>query len=274
MASKAAIVPLCAILMLDLGACGMSARAEPSRHAPPVAHAERARAWNATPALPVTREPVDLAKMFGSYQSRDALWVPGQLVAVNRDYDYQLAAVGDAGPALALVRRRTANRALVRELLEMQVEPITPDWLAATLARHFKARKLPAGLEQLRVYGLLFGERSARLQVIAEWGHDEQSQSVGAVSEAWPVKKYTQRRALRHAFGEALEAIAAVIAEGPQLATTAHLETRCAVGGRAWVDGILLSQSAKAQGRAVVAVKNRPSMRVSCPRESLSDAVP
>src|SRR5258707_1303848 len=60
---------------------------------------------------------LDMEARLGAYQARDAIWVSGQPLLVNRSYDFALAASDEqGGPALAAMLRRRANVALAERL--------------------------------------------------------------------------------------------------------------------------------------------------------------
>lgn len=167
-----------AALVLNLAlACACPRPAPRSAHPPARATQTTSAPLQTSPApsprptlLPIADLPqLDLAARVGPYLSQDAAWVPGQPLAVNRDFDFMLAMSleGGLGAGLAAKKRQDENRALAQQLAVLP--PIDSsallDALCSAAPQHGCADR--AG-QSIRIYGLLFGDKEAGLLVVLE----------------------------------------------------------------------------------------------------------
>ena len=213
---------------------------------------------------------LDLGTRLGTYQARDAEWVGGQPVVVNRDYDFQLAMSMHyrVGPALAASRRQEANRELAQQVEKMR--PIVPAELFAELERRCEGRCPELHAETARLYAVLYGTETARLRVVLETD-DPRRGSLQLVSVGSPhaATEFASEGLLRSELDRGLGRLHALLSEVPSTPTELGDEAtlgRCRVGGTESVDGQVIGRSGD---NVVMALRASPSpARAACPTEA------
>lgn len=239
------------ITMLLPSACAH--RGKPVQAASPARRAGDARAAPApAPArprlLPAGELPsLDLATRVGAYLARDAVWVAGHPLAVNRDYDFMTAlAMESIGPALAARRRRDGNVELARRLAEL-APPDDGALLDAFCSARERRTCVDLAGRSLRIYGLLFGEASARLLVVVEvepGGGSRASQHAALVELA--DAGGLDARALQDAFATGLVAIAnEYSAELPPASAAPTDSASCRLSPATKLTGTIIARSAQ-----------------------------
>jgi len=201
--------------------------------------------------------------------SQDAVWVPGQPLAVNRDFDFALAMSMDAiGPGLAARKRQDANVALAKRLAELP--PLEPNALLRSLcpAPPRTACTALTG-KQVRIYRLLFGERSARLQLMLEVESSQDDASrYGAVTEAFPIEALHEPEALSKRFLEAAAQTAVALSSA---AATGGATGACKAGDGATFEGRVVTATAN---HAVLLITEPRPARIVCPTSAFEASQP
>lgn len=220
-----------------------------------------------SPGTELTR--LDLSARLGEYQGRDAAWVPGLPLAVNRDFDFALAlSIEGVGPGIAARKRRDANLEFAQRLSEVAAFDAQAQLEALCAASPRFACEHLAG-EQVRIYGLLFGERDARLQVVLEIAPVAAERMLYiAVSEARPIAAFLEAGVLQQVFGHAAADLAGSLAESASPDTA--LST-CMVGGTAKLTGRRLVSRA---GHALLLVEEPTARKVLCPHDAIETPLP
>lgn len=266
----------CSLVVLALTGCVHAAPVprEAAEPRPEPASSTQAPS-SATPStgptlLPLTELPsLDLEARFGGYIARDAAWSAGQPLAINRDFDFGVAmSMQDIGPGLAAKRRRDGNEELANQLAGLA--PLDPGALLQMLCDappRTTCQQLAA--QSVRLYGLLWGDKDARLLVVLEVVEPAPRFSVHAtISDARPLAAFLEPNALGSAFHDGLAALATVIDKtAPPTATTGACE---------------LSPGAKLAGRVIaneaaftLLTLDTPSApRVLCPSDATETTPP
>ena len=234
----------------------LSAPAPSSRQAPSVPRA------TATP-LPVPAsaselQALELRERVGAYAARSAAWIPSQPIAVNRDFDFATALGTDSGAGIAAALRRDKNAALAEQLGQLEaIEPVAAMAHACAQERAACAELAPTGV---RIYGLLYGEKTARLRVLLELREATPVRPIySSISAAAPVETFAERGALANAFAQEL---ARALALSTRARTSpSALAGRCAAGDGASVHGQVVEDDGT---RVVLLVQAPRPMLVSC----------
>ncbi|HEX7479172.1 MAG TPA: hypothetical protein VF331_15305 [Polyangiales bacterium] len=214
-----------------------------------------------------------LQTAFGSYRGEGAVWVAGQRLAVNRDYDFGIAlGVPDLGPAVAAGARLDANRALAAQLATAGWNTMFDARLRTVVAQSGTC----AGSEAsgVYVYALLFGTDHARLQVMLEIRRPGRSTLYLALvsaehplagSDSWTTNDAALLSAEVAAGASSLLGRCAELVEiADSAAPLAASQQRCSVGGRETLTGCL----ARARdGKPVLVIKEPTPMLVLCSPE-------
>jgi hypothetical protein len=218
--------------------------------------------------LPISELPsLDLSARFDEYLVRDAAWVPGLPLAINRDFDFALAMSLDGiGAGIAAKKRRDANLELAQRL--SGVAPLDHDALLQALCAASPAACERLAGARVRIYGLLFGEHDARLQVVLEVAAAKLEPALyQVVTEAHPVETFLEAGVLLHAFQRATADMASAMfgSASPDTALGG-----CRVGGTAKVEGRLLEST---PSHTVLLLERPTTLRVLCPRDAF-EALP
>lgn len=240
----------------------ISARATPAASAPAPTSAEPSLRPTLLPIAELPR--LDLAARLGAYLSQGAAWVPGQPLAVNRDYDFMLAMSIDSGvgAGLAAKKRQDENRAFAQRLTALsQIDSnALLDALCRAAPQHGCAARAGQGV---RIYGLLFGDTDARLLVVLETRSTADEPTLHAVlanrgdSAAWHEPGTLQR-----SFARALYDLAADLEPGPP---PTDATTACQLTGGAKLAGQIVATHAD---RTVLLISPH-TLRLSCPTSAL-----
>jgi hypothetical protein len=206
---------------------------------------------------------LDLAQGVTAYQSRDAAWVPGQPLAVNADYDFAMAlAIEGAGPGLAVAKRRQSSQALAQRFGALA--PLDRDALLRVLcdAPPHTACARFAG-RPLLIYGFVFGDREARLQVFVEAGAAREGEYPAvSVTDARAVEAFLEPGALQRAFEDELVSIAAIL---ERASATTDASGTCKVGGRSSLQGRVIAETTD---DVWMLVSEPREQRVVCPKNA------
>jgi hypothetical protein len=218
-------------------------------------------------------QALELQTAFGSYRGQGAVWVAGQRLAVNREYDFGIAlGVPDLGPAVAAGARLDANRALAAQLA-------TAGWNTTLDARLRNVAAQPGmcagtGGSELYVYALLFGTDHARLQMMLEIRRSGRStlylaqvsaEHPLAGSDSWTTSDAALLPAEVAAGASALLGRCAELVElADSSAPLAASQQRCSVGGKEILAGHLARTR---DGQPVLIVKDPTPMLVLCSPE-------
>jgi hypothetical protein len=201
---------------------------------------------------------LDLAARVGTYVAQDAVWISGQPLAVNRDFDFAIAAALDIeGAGIAAAQRRSANVALTRTLERLAA--IDPHRLLQ--ARCTVQPASCAGLHghEIRLYGVLFGARSARLRTILEIADATPSARVYvSVSDAMAVSEFEKPDVLRSIFEREIDRVLGLlkVTHAPTAA-----EAQCPSGDSTSITGQLVARD----GLRVMLLASDPQpMLVTC----------
>ncbi len=228
---------------------------------------------NPGPTLsPISELPnLDLAARVGTYLATDAVWVPGQPLAVNRDFDFATAMTMEGiGPALAAAKRKKDNDAFAARLSALPT--IDPIVLLHALCAPPGAACETMSNRTARIYGLLFGEHGARLQVFVdvEPTPTAPALSYAAVTAAARAPAYLEHGALEHAFTAALAVISPALAlPAARADQTTPSPGRCAIGDQGHIDGALVG-AVPAQGRHALIVVSEGQGRLLCPQDAFT----
>jgi hypothetical protein len=206
---------------------------------------------------------LDLGRRLDAYHVRDARWVHGWPLLVNREYDFSIAfGLPNVGPALAAAKRRDANTALASRLASLH--PIEPRKLLHHLRGACGASCVAVPHGRSTLYGVLFGVRSARLRLVLESG-STRAPLYQAVTSARPLDVLASERSVEEQFLAAVDALAALI-KASTLPVSSNALATCNVGDRARVRGHLAS----VDGQVATLVLAAPSAaRLSCPVDAL-----
>lgn len=221
--------------------------------------------------LPFSRlSELNVQQRLSNYEIRDAVWVPNQPILVNRDFDFGVAlSLEDIGPAIAVVQRRKANAALAQRLAS--IPPIDAGRLLHALCRPSPAFDSCAQLaaRSLRIYGLLFGEHDARLQVVLEVnGAEGRPYLYSALTEARPVDAFVTPGVAQAAFTTGLVTMAPWIASGWEATAT---DGRCNIGGAAKLHGKVIQSS---PNHILLVIPGEHPRRLLCPSDAFEAADP
>jgi len=202
---------------------------------------------------------LELRERVGRYPAQSAAWVAGQPLAVNHDFDFAVAlGVEDIGAGIAVAQRRNKNAALAERLAKLEAIEL-PALLQRLCAQGRAACAKLAG-KRVRIYGFLYGERAARLQVLLELAGGEAAPAIySSISEPGTAVTFAQPGALAGAFAAELEQVLELSAQ-PQHAPSPEIG-RCAAGDSTHVEGHVASRTAT---RIVLAAARPIPARVSC----------
>jgi hypothetical protein len=221
-------------------------------------------------ASPEELRHLDLEARFGIYQARDAQWVPGQPLVVNRDFDFETAMTLDgAGSGLAVAKRRDGNAALAKQLAGLP--PIRPEALLRNLVDPCGDRcpLMAHGIE--RIYGVLYGDREARLRIVVEPAQpDEQPLLYVAVSASRDAATFADPGVLASAFHAGLATLASKLFLPRPPTEHADDDARCVVGDATYV----LGQTVVAYGDIVIMTAATPcDVTLLCPRDAYTQGL-
>lgn len=199
------------------------------------------------------------------YQNRDSAWVPGQPILVNRDFDFGMAMQGgDIGPGIAAAQRRQANLAIAKQLGSLAPIDVAASLRALCNQPHALCTKF--GGARVRVYGLLFGDREARLRVIFEpTDGDAGTVSYSAVTDPRPVSAFAESQTLAAMFDKGLAAIADLLDAGDAAASATS--GQCGIGDRAQMRGQIITSDDR---HIVMLVAEPRATRLSCPKDAFN----
>ncbi len=244
----------------------VEARAGDPERAPPPAASPTARVASCSElAL------LPLEDRLGAYLTRDARWAPGQPVLINRDFDFGFAmGLEGVGPGLAAARRISGNSDVAQRLAG--VAKVPPEAVRARILSRLGPREkrgASALLERaVRVYGVLFGVESARLQVILEASDARGApERYVAVTPARSVLAFTEPGALDEAFAAGAVGIAALLSATRTWPPPDRERARCNVGDGAYIEGRRASQE---EGSTVLAVTEPRASWLWCPTDALA----
>jgi hypothetical protein len=266
----AIVAKLSVVAHVALGVCGCAHRAAPApadtrassdQTRPPITRTSHASSTTSA-ALQVTPTSdlpkLNLAERVGSYAAQDAAWVRGQPIAVNRDFDFALASALDIGAGIAAARRQKENVELADKLASL--DPIDPQ----TLLRSQCAARPDACARfyghSLRLFGLLYGQRAARLRVVLESVGAASGTSAPlyvAISEAHEITDFEQPNVLRAAFELEIGHIIELI----DTSSASESDDRCATGDSTYVTGKRIERDAS---RTVLLASDPTAMIVRC----------
>jgi hypothetical protein len=201
---------------------------------------------------------LSLVERVGSYAAQDAAWVRGQPIAVNRDFDFALASALDIGAGIAAARRQKENAELAEKLASL--DPIDlPTLLRSQCAARPDGCSRIAGYS-IRLFGLLYGQRAARLRVVLEFVGAVDGASAPlyvAISEAHEITDFEQPNVLRSAF----ETEIGHIVELFEPSSASESDDRCATGDSTYVVGKRIDRDAS---HIVLRASDPTSMLVRC----------
>jgi hypothetical protein len=237
----------------------------------PRAHVEPPQPSAATPIVAPLSElaGLDLEARFGGYAGRDAQWVRGQPIAVNRAFDFGRAlSLEGAGAGLAVVQRRKGNAELAEQLAQL------PAIDAAALVAKICAQR-PAGCAaiagaRLRCYAQVFGVKAARVRVVSE-RVDGASQSVAlyaSISAPHALADLVQPGALAAIFEAELARTLDLF--DVSTATPDAKQGECDAGDGLHVSGAILSRTPQ----RVVLSTTDPKSVASCRTDAFSETSP
>jgi hypothetical protein len=223
-------------------------------------------------AAPVAASPAELSEIpietrVEPYQSRDSVWVPGQPIVVNRDFDFGVAlGAGDIGPGIAAAQRRQGNLALAQRLSSL--EPIDAAARVRALCSQPHALCTRFAGAHVRVYGLLFGDREARLRIIFEPADGNADVAAySALTDARAVSAFAEPQTLLAMFDKGLAAVADLLDAGDAPAPASTATGQCKIGDRAQMRGQVIANDDQ---RVVLLVSDPRPTRLSCPKEAFS----
>jgi hypothetical protein len=201
---------------------------------------------------------LNLGERVGSYAAQDAAWVRGQPIAVNRDFDFALATTLDIGAGLAAARRQKENAELADKLASLDLID------SQALLRSLCAARADACARfyghSLRLFGLLYGQRAARLRVVlelADAADGARTPLYVAVSDAHEITDFEQPNALRSAFETEIGHIIELV----EPSSASDADDRCATGDSMYVTGKRIDRDAS---RIVLLASDPALMLVRC----------
>jgi hypothetical protein len=264
------------LLLLASASCASTAVPATRASALPASAATTEPSQSPAAALPATAPPVptvvalsdlvalDLGNRVGPYQARSAVWIPGQPVAVNHEFDFGIALGIESGAGIAAAKRQSKNEALAERLAKL--DPLDPQALLQRLCPHSRSGCAKLVGARVRVYGLLFGERAARLRVLFELADGQPSHPIDAsLSDAIPVERFAEPGVLAGAFEAELGRVLRLM-EDPAAAPSAE-RGRCNAGDNATVEGHVIVRD---EQRVVLAATDPEPVRVSCAASSFT----
>jgi hypothetical protein len=213
--------------------------------------------------VPVSDLPkLDLAARVGSYAAQDAVWVPGQPIAVNRGFDFAIAiALEGMGAGIAAAQRQTSNADLARTLAAL--EPIDVQALLRAKCDDRPAACAVLTGYQIYLYGLLFGDKAARLRVVLEFGDAQGAPLYVSVSDAHLVADFGKSGVLRSTFALEIGHILRLL-ELPHISESS--DERCSAGDSTQVTGKRISRDGS---RVVLLALDPAAMLVTCGLEAV-----
>jgi hypothetical protein len=206
----------------------------------------------------------ELSRKFDPYLVTGAAWVPGQPILVNRDFDFGYALSMDAsGPALA-ARRRQEENSKRAALIAPQTTTKHRPWSAIVCHTGAVCDQI-AGTKG-RLYGLLFGGDSARLQLILTL--ESKALTYSVVGEERRVSDLLVGEAFEHEIETGLEVLMRAISSSVDGRGAVG---RCDVGGTAALTGQQVGGSATHVTLRIEAAEGE--LRVLCPRTAFHASV-
>lgn len=210
--------------------------------------------------LPLADLPqLDLEPRLGSYLAQDAVWVPGQPLVVNRDFDFMLAMSleGGIGAGLAAKKRQDENRALAEQLAALPT--IDTGGVFDALCGAAPTACAERADQTVRIYGLLYGAVDAKLVVLLETeGSPTPATRYAVVANEGATAAWNQGDVLEKAFDRAMHDLAASLQLAPAATSTIGV---CRITRGSKLEGYVLATNAK---RTVLAIA-APPLQVSCP---------
>jgi hypothetical protein len=213
---------------------------------------------------------LDLGARVGPYPAQSAAWIRGQPVAVNHDFDFGIAlAMEDGmGAGIAAAKRISKNAAFAEQLAKL--EPIDPHTLLQRLCSDVPSACTKLAGARARIFGLLYGERAARLRVVLERVDATASDPIYvSISDALTLDDLARPGVLAGAFSRELGRILALI-EAPSQATGAE-GGRCAAGDSTTIAGHVIARDGP---RVILAATDPLPARVSCAAGSFTGDAP
>jgi hypothetical protein len=132
-------------------------------------------AINITPLEEIQATVTPATSTLPAYDLTGGVWVKDQPLLINQDFDFAMGmGLPDIGPAIAAGQRKKGNEEVAQLL-----EAMPPLRLDVILQKHMKDSTFKNPLEQITLYGILFGQPNAHLRVILETrntqGEDEKN---------------------------------------------------------------------------------------------------
>jgi len=119
------------------------------------------------PADQLQKEVTPATSTFEGYQLEGGAWVSGRPILVNRDFDFGSAmSIEDIGPAIAAGKRISGNQEVADRLSRLPPMDLNGAFEKQVTACGRDCGELNG--KRVRLFGLLYGENQARLQVVLE----------------------------------------------------------------------------------------------------------
>lgn len=110
---------------------------------------------------------IDPKEVFGSYLAQDSVWVEKHQLFINQNFDFAIAmSIPDIGAGLAAKKRQEANKKASEQLTSIPAVNLK-ETFERSVAEYQDIQREPIRVRVV-LYGLLFGDKKARLQSVLE----------------------------------------------------------------------------------------------------------